>query len=105
MDLAELQRCLDVFAALDPGRLPLHHAQVFLFIARQGSCTYRDIEQAFSLSNASASRIVNSLSAASPHRKNCLDLVEAMQDPAEGRRLMVRLTIKGKAVARQLAGI
>ena len=103
MDMDQLAKAFNVFASLDPGRLPMHHAQVLLYVLRQGSCTYRDIEQAFGLSNASASRIVNSLSSESPHRKNCLDMVETIQDPAEGRRLMVRLTAKGKALARQLA--
>ena len=41
MDLAQLERAFDVFGAMDPGTLPFHHAQVFLFIAQQESCTYR----------------------------------------------------------------
>ena len=40
MDLAQLERAFDVFGAMDPGTLPFHHAQVFLFIAQQESCTY-----------------------------------------------------------------
>ena len=38
MDLAQLERAFDVFGAMDPGTLPFHHAQVFLFIAQQDSC-------------------------------------------------------------------
>ena len=86
-----------VFGALDPGRLPLHHAQVFLFICQQEPVTYRQIEQAFDISNASASRIVNSLGENAKHRQECLGLVEVIIDPSEGRRYLVRLTKKGKA--------
>ena len=106
MDLHQLDKALALFSALDPWRLPLHHAQVLLYLVRENQpVTYRQIEQEFGVSNASASRIVNSLSSDSPHRKNCLGLVETVQDPAEGRRLLVRLTAKGKAFARNLEAI
>lgn len=106
MDLGQLDKALALFSALDPWRLPLHHAQVLLYLVRENKpVTYRQIEQEFGVSNASASRIVNSLSSDSPHRKNCLGLVETVQDPAEGRRLLVRLTAKGKAFARNLEAI
>ena len=103
LDLDQLAGALGLFGALDPGRMPLHHCQVILFVARKGSATYREIEKEFDLSNASASRIVNSLSEASPHRKNCLGLVETVPDPGEGRRMLVRLSAKGKAFAKTLS--
>ncbi len=97
MDLGQLERAFDVFGAMDPGTLPFHHAQVFLFIAQQESCTYREIEQRFAITNASASRVVNALSVFARHKKTSLGLVEVFIDPAEGRRYRVRLTKKGKA--------
>ena len=106
MDLNQLDKALALFSALDPWRLPLHHAQVLLYLVRENKpVTYRQIEEEFGVSNASASRIVNSLSEESPHRKTCLGLVETIKDPAEGRRLMVRLTAKGKAFARTLEAV
>lgn len=105
MDLDQLERAFGVFGTLDPGSLPLHHAQVFLFVAQQESCTYRDIERRFDLSNASASRIVNSLSDHAKHRKNCLGLIEVFIDPDEGRRYRVRLTKKGLAIKRAIEGL
>ena len=105
MDLDRLAKAFTVFSSLDPGRLPLHHAEVLLYVVREHRVTYRQIEKAFGLSNASASRIVNSLSSDSPHRKNCLGMVEVFRDPEEGRRLLVRLTKKGEAFARQLEGL
>lgn len=86
-----------VLGSLDPGKLPFHHAQVFLFIAQREPVTYRQIEETFDLSNAAASRIVNSLGENAKHRKECLSLVEVIIDPSEGRRYLVRLTKKGKA--------
>lgn len=105
MDLDQLDRALEVLGSLDPGALPLHHAQVFLFIAQEESCTYKQIQDRFEISNASASRIVNSLSEHARHRKSCLGLVEVVIDPREGRRYLVRLSKKGAAVKRALAAV
>lgn len=105
MDLGELASGLEMLGSLDPGALPLHHAQVFLFIAERGSCTYREIEKRFGISNASASRIVNSLGEHSGHRKAPLGLTQVGIDPSEGRRYRVRLTKKGEAVIRSLKSI
>lgn len=105
MDLGELATGLEMLGALDPGALPLHHCQVFLFIAERGSCTYREIEARFGISNASASRIVNSLGEYSGHRKAPLGLTQCFIDPGEGRRYRVKLTKKGEAVIRGLKAI
>ena len=106
MDLNQLDKALALFSALDPWRLPLHHAQVLLYLVRENKpVTYRQIEEEFGVSNASASRIVILSLSESPHRKTCLGLVETIKDPAEGRRLMVRLTAKGKAFARNLEAV
>lgn len=102
MDVQSFQQVLGSFNTLDPWRMPLHHVMVFLFVAEKGIVTYREIEERFDLSNASASRIVKSLCELSPHRKTCLGLLETYKDPEEGRRYLVRLTAKGKAFKRQL---
>ena len=98
MDLDRLAAGLQVFGQLDPGALPLHHAQVFLYIARHKSVTYKQIEDHFKVSNASASRTINSLGETSGHRQSPLGLVMAYPDPSDGRRLRVRLTKKGEAL-------
>jgi len=105
VDLDQLDRALEVLGSLDPGALPLHHAQVFLFIAQEETCTYRQIQDRFEISNASASRIVNALGDHARHRKTCLGLVEVVIDPREGRRYLVRLSKKGAAVKRALAAV
>ena len=102
VSLNQLDAALTLLGALDPQRMPLHHAHFLVFLAIHGRVTYRQIEDRFNITNASASRIVNSLLGSSPHRKNCLDLVEVFPDPAEGRRKLVRLNTKGRAMAMAL---
>ena len=79
MDVSRLEAVLRVFGALDPGKLPLHHIQVFLLVAREGSCTN--------------------------HRQEPLGLLELCRDPAEGRRHLVRLTAKGKAIVKAIEAV
>ena len=80
----------------------MHHAQVLVFIAQKGACTYAEIEEEFNLSNASVSRICGALSDASNRRATTLNLIEIFRDPNEGRRHRVRLNTKGKAVMRTI---
>jgi DNA-binding MarR family transcriptional regulator len=103
MALHQLASALAIFNALDPSALPLHHAQVLVFIAQKGACSYSEIEEEFSLSNASVSRICGALSDVSNRRKETLNLIEIFRDPTEGRRHRVRLNAKGKAVMRSIA--
>jgi len=97
-----LQRQLAIMGDLNPCQLPLHHMQMFLLIAEAGSCTYRELEDYFHLSNASVSRSVCSLSEDPKHRNVGLGLVECYPDPKEGRRLRVRLSKKGKLIYDQI---
>ena len=103
MALHQLASALAIFNSLHPSALPLHHAQVLVFIAQKGACAYAEIEEEFNLSNASASRICGALSDASNRRKETLNLIEIFRDPTEGRRHRVRLNAKGKAVMRSIA--
>jgi DNA-binding MarR family transcriptional regulator len=98
MALHQLARSLAILNSLDPSALPLHHAQVLVFIAQKGACTYAEIEEEFNLSNASVSRICGALSDTSNRRATTLNLIEIFRDPNEGRRHRVRLNTKGKAV-------
>ena len=103
--IEQLGKAFEIFGSLDPGALPLHHAQIYLFIAEEGSTTYREIEEKFELSNASASRVVNSLSSKARHRQTSLGLCEIYQDPKEGRRNRVKLSKKGKYLYKQIESI
>ncbi len=99
---SSLRQQLAVFSALDPENrgMYLHHMEIFLFIAEKGRASYADIEQEFNISNAAASRSLNSISMFARHRNHQLGLIEIMRDPAEGRRYLARLTPKGKNIAK-----
>lgn len=103
MDLRQLENALAAFSAISPTSFPIHHAEVFLHVATQGrGVTYLEIEEALNLSNSTVSRTVHALG--DTHRKGYdgHGLLETFKDPEEGRRLLVRLTAKGKALIRQL---
>jgi DNA-binding MarR family transcriptional regulator len=84
---------------LDPGAIPVHHAAVLVWLAQRDSATYREISDAFDLSNAAVSRTLNSLADVSPHRKYVLGLVEIYRDAREGRRYRARINKKGRGLA------
>ena len=105
MDLVRLQEALRLLSSQDYKNVPLHHMLVWSFIAQRKNCTYKEIQEKFLLSNASASRIVNSLSYSSPHRKKCLGLVDIRRDESEGRRYRVHLSSHGKDLLRQLEAL
>lgn len=105
MDLDRLESCLAAFAVLSPTAFPVHHAQVFIFLAQRGFATYQEIEEALNLNNSSVSRTVHALG--HTHRKGHPGhgLLEVVRDPGEGRRYLVRLTAKGQALRRQLEAL
>jgi len=105
MGLRELERALAAFAVLSPTAFPLHHAQLFLVVARDGPCSYRHLEEALNVNNGTVSRAVAALGTEHWRGYPGYGLVEAFRDPEEGRRFLVRLTAKGKALARQIEGL
>ena len=105
MDRSRLSAALDVIGSLSDVSLPLHQVALLLYVGEHGpgGCTYAAIEARLGISNAAASRSVNSLSASARHRKTePMGLVEVFIDPEEGRRYRVRLTKKGLNLMRAL---
>ena len=104
MDLGRLANAVEIVNSIDPSAFYLHHLSILLTIAEAGpkGCTYADIEKRHCLSNAAASRSVNSLSGFARHRKNAMGLVEIFRCPDEGRRYRVRLTSKGQSLLRSI---
>ena len=105
MDRSRLSAALDVIGSLSDVSLPLHQVALLLYVGEHGpgGCTYAAIEARLGISNAAASRSVNSLSTSARHRKTePMGLVEILIDPAEGRRYRVRLTKKGLNLMRAL---
>lgn len=105
MDLRELGRALDAFAVLSPTAFPLHHVQLFLAVAADAPVTYRHLEEALSLNNGTVSRAVAALGTEHWRGYPGFGLLDVYRDPDEGRRFLVRLTAKGRALVRQIEGI
>jgi DNA-binding MarR family transcriptional regulator len=105
MDLDQLARALDAFAAHEPTHLYIHHVQVFLEVVKHRRRTYEQIAKTLSINPSSVSRIAASLS--DTHRKGHpgLNFVQIVTDPDEGRRYLLVLTSKGEALARQLSNL
>ena len=105
MDRSRLSAALEVVGSVCDSSIPLHQIAMVLFIGEHGpgGCTYAAIEARLGISNAAASRSVNSLSTSARHRKTePMGLVEVFIDPEEGRRYRVRLTKKGLTLMRAL---
>jgi DNA-binding MarR family transcriptional regulator len=105
MDRSRLSTALEVISSVCDSGIPLHQVALLLFVGDHGSggCTYAAIEARLGISNAAASRSVNSLSTSARHRKTeAMGLVEKIIDPEEGRRYKVRLTKKGLTLMRAL---
>jgi DNA-binding MarR family transcriptional regulator len=105
MDLDQLARALDAFAAHEPTHLYLHHVQVFLEVARHGRRTYEEIAAALNITPSSVSRIAQSLSDTHRNGTPGFGLVGILRDPEEGRRYVLMLSPKGEAMARQLRNL
>ena len=101
VNIQALQQAVNIFGAYRPGAMPVHHVQTFLYIARQGTCTYRDIELELGVSNAGVSRTITSIGS-SDRVQESLNLIETYPDPADNRRLRVRLSKKGNELYRLL---
>ena len=105
MDLDQLEAALAAFSVLEPTGLPVHHVQVYLTVAKTEPCLYDNIEQHLGLSNASVSRTVNALSDVHRTGREGLRLLKIAKDPEEGRRYLVSLSTRGRALLRQIKSL
>ena len=103
MELNRASNALGVFAPLNPTHLYVHFVQVFLEVANaDGPVTFRELEDALGLTNSAVSRTVSALGQTNRKGHPGYDLLKVDADPAEGRRFIVTLTSKGRALKRQL---
>ena len=105
MNLQSLSNALGVMQSSMGMNLHVHHAQMVLFVGTQRSVTYKQVQDHFKISNAAASRSLNSLSDNPRHRKTSYGLVNLYRDPSEGRRYRARLSEKGLALYELLADL
>ena len=101
----QLSQCLALFSQFNPTSFPAHHAELFLYVARHEPCSYLEIEQAFNLSNSTVSRAVRALG--NTHWKGYTghDLLETIQDPERPKRLLIRLTDRGRQLVKDIRAI
>lgn len=96
--LVQLLRAIEAFRAIDPD-MPLQTAASFLYCGIYPGCTMRDIQKNLSISQSSCSRNVAALSDRHRLGKPGPGLLEAVEDPVERRRKIVRLSERGEEMA------
>ena len=74
-------------------------------ILKYEGISMKDLAEKVGIAQSSTSRNVAALSKWHRLGKEGLDLVEAIEDPAERRRKIVYLTSKGKALGRSLQNV
>lgn len=98
--LNQILRAFELLRILDreiPGQL----VSAFLYIASHNPCHKQAMEEELGLTIASGSRLVDWLSDYHRLGKPGLGLVKKIRDPSNMRRVLVKLTPKGEALAKQ----
>lgn len=85
--------------------LPLKTLRVFIDIALHPGTHMTATAERLGLGKSSTSRSISALTARSRLGRDGPRLVEATEDPDEGRIRRLRLTARGEAVARRLVGV
>ena len=98
--LAKLQLAFDSLREMDR-EIPGQVVSAFLFIASHDGCHLQALTDELGLETASRSRVICWLSDYHRLGKPGLGLITKTTDPANRRRKVLRLTDKGKALARQ----
>ena len=105
MDLRQLGSALAAFAVLSPTHLPIHFVQIFLVVGEKGQITFQELMEELNLTNSAISRSVMAMGFTNRKGTPGFDLLRTWPDPREGRRLLVGLTAKGKALNRSLESL
>ena len=85
--------------------MTIHQAVCFMYVVKYNGITMKELADRIGIAQSSTSRNVAALSKWHRLGKEGLDLVEAIEDPAERRKKRVSLTPKGKLMAEQLRSI
>jgi DNA-binding MarR family transcriptional regulator len=86
------------------GDMPIAQAYCLLLIGRYEGLSVKDIAERADIGMASASRYVSMFSNWHRPGEEGLGLVEAVEDPMERRKKIVRLTPKGKQTMSKILG-
>jgi DNA-binding MarR family transcriptional regulator len=101
--LARLTTALETFRSYRD-EVPLHMVVVFLLIAQRKGVSAGELVKLTGLSQSAVSRNVRALGRGTGDEQG-LGLVSQMIDPKNSRAHVIRLTAKGAAVAREMAGV
>lgn len=101
MDPNVLIREVETFADIDP-EMQIATMLTFLYVARRGVCTQKDIELELGLSNAAASRNVSYWAEQKIRDKPGIGFIRREDDPMDRRFKRLSLTDKGKAFYQRL---
>lgn len=96
--LRKFYKALEEIRKVD-SEMPTQMAACFIAVALRPGITMKELADEVGLAQSSVSRNVAMLSKQFRPGKPGHDLVEAMEDPAERRRKIVRLSFKGRKVA------
>ena len=105
MDHRQLGTALASFAILSPTHLPIHFVQIFLVVGERGQVTFQELMGELNLTNSAISRSVMAMGEINRKGSPGFELLETFKDPREGRRFLVRLSPKGKALYRSIGSI
>ena len=105
MDHRELGAALAAFAVLSPTHLPIHFVQIFLVVGEKGQVTFQELMGELNLTNSAISRSVMAMGEINRKGSPGFELLETFKDPREGRRFLVRLSPKGRALYRSIQSI
>ena len=103
MDVNLYTDALREFQKLDP-EMQIPAMYTFLYVALNGPCNQRAVEEAVGISGASASRNISYWCVIRKRGVPGLGMLERYEDPDDRRNNVIRLTPKGKRFLEKLRG-
>lgn len=99
--LTTMNNILAILRELDED-MPIQQAHLFITVAMRPGITAQQASEVTGISQSSTSRNVKALGEVHRLNKPGLDLIEGVSDPNDSRSKLLFLTIKGRAIARQI---
>ncbi|WP_316172950.1 MarR family transcriptional regulator [Bradyrhizobium sp. SZCCHNRI2049] len=96
MSIHQFTRALDLVSDKTSGECSLLTLRTFLFVAKRGKCTQKDVELELKISNAAASRNVSWWTDRRYDRQQGMNFIERVEQDADRRFKELTLTAQGK---------
>jgi len=103
MDVNELINALETFSTID-GEVQLQTMLAFLYVARRGTCTQKDVEIELGMTNATASRNISYWTERRFDRRPGIGFIERREDDHDRRYKVLQLTARGRSFFEKLTG-